>query len=74
MVKIKTDEYTRLEQEVVTMRSNQEKARVHEDKLETSSTILDELIVGRKPSKNKGGLGVEEEQRSKANQTPNKNS
>lgn len=44
LVKRRIDECTRLEQEVVNMRSDLEKARIHEEKFKTSSIMLDELI------------------------------
>lgn len=59
MVKRKSKECTRLEQEVVNMRSDLEKARIHEGKFKMSTTKLDEIIANRKGSKDKEGLVFE---------------
>lgn len=46
ILKRKTNEYSRIEQEVVTLRENLEKERFREEKFKISYTMLGELIVG----------------------------
>lgn len=56
---------------VVNLKEDLEKERIHEDTFKTSSTMLDELIVGQKASKDKDGLGLERGESSKENQKSN---
>jgi hypothetical protein len=58
MVKIKSDECTKLEK-VVNLIEDLEKERISEDKFRTKSTKLDQLIAGQSPNKDKGGLRIE---------------
>lgn len=71
MVQRKSDEWTRLEQEVVNLRIDLEKEKNCEDKLKKSSTKLDDLIARQKPSKDKGILVMEVCESSKIVQTSN---
>lgn len=41
------------------MKVDLEKEKLYEDKFKTSSTKIDDLIVGQKPTTDKGGLGME---------------
>lgn len=72
MVERKYNECIRLEQEMINLRSYLEKARSYEDRFKTRSTMLDELIVGKKASKDKGGLGLQKVESSKENQNAKK--
>lgn len=61
VVQIKTDEYKRLEQQVVNSRVDikKKKKKPYEDNFKTSLSNLDELIGVHKPTKDKCGFGME---------------
>lgn len=65
----KINECTKLEQEVATLiatlRADLEKVRAHKERFKISSTMIDVLILSQNPTKDKGGLGLKEGQRSK---------
>lgn len=70
-LKDKSEECSKLEEEIVNLRLDMEKEKNQEDKFKKSSIILDDMISNHKTSKEKQGLGFEKGESSKVNQTPN---
>lgn len=52
-------EDSKLEQEIVILRSNLEKSKTQEDKFKKGSTLFDDILASQKSSKEKEGLGFE---------------
>lgn len=71
-LKDKSIECSKLEQQIVTLRSDLEKEKIQEDKFMKRSILLDEMIANQKASKHKYDLRFEKGESSKENQTSNK--